>query len=61
MVLKGDVCSLLLQSYLWRCGGGGGPSDRWGGVAAPDDPGHDLVRDVLATLVGVSDTDLGGQ
>ena len=56
-----DGWILPQHSYLWRCGGGGGSSDRWGRVTAPTDPGHDFLRDVLAALVGISDTDLGGQ
>lgn len=49
------------KPYLWWgwCRGGGADRRRW--IPAPWTPCHDLLCDILATLIGVTDTDLGGQ
>lgn len=49
------------EPYLWGGGGWRGGTDRRRWIPAPWTPCHDLLGDIPATLIGVSDTDLGGQ
>lgn len=49
------------DTYLWGCRGRGGVANRRGWIPAPWSPCHDFLCDIPATLIGVADTDLGGQ
>lgn len=51
----------LHEPYLWGCRGRGRVANRRCWIPAPWSPCHDFLCDIPASLIGVSDTDLGGR